>query len=407
MTILGATTWRGPRLLTLQDRVLMGSCVRHVAIVLVMLTSIAVALDTASWITRVGAAAQDRGASAILSVLRFIGLRALDNGTQTFPIAAILGFIWTEVAYHQTGHRLVDRITGRTEWRAMRSILLAGAMVAACQTLVDNVVRPYAVQTMITERLAFWTRYTQSSPSRPQWLSTGETILSGTLERVGSPVLQDVTAFVFDGNRIARLIRADSLTPAGTLDRDGLPQWRLTHSTVASLGEAATGEARGARRGTPTSFVDLTIPLALDPDWLALSPVKPVYLTLSQLTRMARIEHVPDGSANYVSSLMIRLSGGTVVGLLCIFIALFCRRGLERCNMVAAVLSSLAIGYGGLLAMRMLRVIGEYTTYVPLAVAGVAPVVLAVLIVAIVRASTRHDREGCRVPREQRRGADR
>lgn len=379
-----------PRLMSFQDRILFASYMRHVVIVLVMLTTIAVALDTASWINRVGAGAAASGNSPALAILKFLALRIFDNGTQTLPIAAILGFIWTEVAYHQSGHRLIDRITGRTEWRAMRAIFLAGLAVAVVQTVLDNVVRPQAVRTMITERIAYWSRYTEFRPNSTVWISAGGSILEGRAGDIGTSELRDVTYYDFDGNRISRIVRAPVLRPAPKPGPGGVRDWRFETPSVFLLSTAATGAQSGAMVSSE-ELAELTVPLKLDPEWLPLASIRPIYLSLPDLARMARIDNLPDGSANYGSALLGRLTNGLIVGLLCVFIALFCRRRLDHGSLEAAVMFALAIGYGGVLAMRMLRVIGEHASFGPLAVGVVMPLFLKVAIVLNVRWNTRHD----------------
>lgn len=394
MSLLATSAVRRQQFLSLQDRILIGAYFRHVAIVLVMLTTIAVAIDTASWIARVGTAAAAAGGSPILAIVRFIGLRALDNGVQTLPIAAILGFIWSEASYHQSGHRLADRITGRTERRAMRSILVASLVVAGCQTILDNIARPYAVETMIRERMAFWTRYTQMVPKRSTWVATDGAVVQGRLTDIGSSELTDVTYYGFDGNRATTIVTANSLRPAGIVNDAGVPIWLFENASFLDLSQFPV-QNDFSNTDTPAQKIDrMELAMAIDPAWLPLAPIKPVYLTLPELSQLALMEHVPDGAPNYGAWLLGRLTAGIVLGLLCGFIAVFFRGQVDRRGIVTTIAMSLALGYGGVLAMRVLRVVAEYSSASPFAMASIVPGLLLLMIGFTIRENTRHDGVG-------------
>jgi hypothetical protein len=362
-----------------QDRLLVGSYLRHTVILLVLLTAVAVAIDTGAWVSRVYQAGGN-GPAGLLQVLRFLWLRAIDNGVQAMPVAAMLGFVWTEASYHMSGHRLFDRITGRTEGRATRPVLIAAAMLAIFQTGLDNLARPGAVRTMIDERIAFWTRYVEYRPGRPYWFAVPGANIRASIPSLGAGTFEDVTYFAFAANRPTLVIQAAGMEPVSPSGTEPV-SWRFSGAKIRQ--NASANPLR------PLDDIQLAIPI--DPGWLPLAWIKPAYQSVSGLAALAAMTDLPLGVPSYRSWQLQRLSGGMSLGLLCIFVVLFFRNRLERMSLPAATTLTLAAGYGGVLALRMLRVIGEHGALPPLAVAFAAPALFAAAIAVAYRRRTRHD----------------
>jgi hypothetical protein len=362
-----------------QDRLLVGSYLRHTVILLVLLTAVAVAIDTGAWVSRVYQAGGN-GPAGLLQVLRFLWLRAIDNGVQAMPVAAMLGFVWTEASYHMSGHRLFDRITGRTEGRATRPVLIAAAMLAIFQTGLDNLARPGAVRTMIDERIAFWTRYVEYRPGRPYWFAVPGANIRASIPSLGAGTFEDVTYFAFAANRPTTVIQAAAMEPVAPRGIEP-PAWRLTGAKLRQ--NAAANPLR------PSDDIELAIPI--DPGWLPLAWIKPAYQSVSGLAALAAMTDLPLGAPSYRFWQLQRLSGGMALGLLCVLVVLLYRNTLERLSLPVATALTLAAGYGGVLAMRMLRVIGEHGALPPLAVASAAPLFFVAAITVAYRRRTRHD----------------
>ena len=374
-----AATLRFRAMVQWQDRLLVGSYLSHTVILLVLLTAVAVAIDTGAWVARVHESA-GAGLAGLLHVLQFLWLRAIDNGVQAMPVAAMLGFVWSEASYHLSGHRLFDRITGRTEARAARPVFIAAALLAVLQTGLDNVARPGAVRTMIEERIAFWSRYVEYRPGRPYWFAIPGANIRATIPAVGAGRFEDVTYFAFVANRPTIVIQATGMEP---VSRSG-PEATAWRFTGAKLRQNASGTPL-----RPAGDLELAVPI--DPGWLPLAAIKPAYQSASGLAALAAMTDLPLGAPNYRSWQLQRLTGGLALGLLCIFVVLFFRNRLERMSLPTATALSLAAGYGGVLALRMLRVIGEHGALPPLAVASGAPVLFVAAIAVAYRRRTRHD----------------
>ena len=248
------------------------------------------------------------------SVTRYIVLRLLDNGSQVFPIALMLGLVWAETVHGLSGRLTMVRSVGLTFVGRSSALFIIVGLSAPIQFLLDNAVRPYAFMSLSQEGLGDygWT-YTADRKAKAQWLAFGSRVINVTIADDPWPRLTQASIFDFDAQGdLVRVARGSNLeavdgSAAKWRLRDGL-QWAVSDGAgpeVAAPSDAAPGQAAPAD----------DVSIQLSPLWLKYRGIPAKYIPLSDLTTLSADAHVPDAAPRYTAWLAIRVSQALLPGL--------------------------------------------------------------------------------------------
>lgn len=333
-------------------------------------------------------AAVAQGRSGLADTAVFVGLRAADVLAQIFPIAFVLAVLWSEISLSLSGRRLMTRVAGRSLAAGLPALfIMAGGSVAA-QFLLDNYVRPHAVQSLVERKLGTYQQYVaRETDTRGAWLAVGDDILqAGSFDR-GAHAFGKVTLYRFGpDSKLREVVVAERATPQAA--RDGGFTWLLEDGFRADIAGAGRPEpAAGAAEQPPphaTRFARQAIDLAIDPLWMQFRGFKPLYLPLPDLARLARRTAIPADQPDYPTALNLRFAGPLVPGLVCVLvIGAFFVSSVRRSTLASAGIG-LAAAYFGIIASDAVGVLGQGRYVSGPVAAWLSPLLLVALCAAVV-----------------------
>ena len=374
------------------SRYMIGSHAWHIQIVLVMLVCIVLAVDISPWVGSVWSGAADKDFfGAVAAVLRFSAYRTLDITAQVFPIAFVLGMLWTETVHSSSGQRLMVLITGRSHFRAATPLIVIALAGTGIQFGLDNYVRPAAVMQLIGEKLGSYRSYVDRAPSdRAVWLSLGDDVLQARISQADPPTFQALSYYRFAKDHVRDITVAEAArpNPMGSASSwtflDG-KTWQFDANKGRSIDALGT-------RYPGTAFEELGIELPVDPLWLRYRGIDPKYLPATALSRLAKSQAIPSDQPNYAAWLQLRHAQAFIPGLLGLLVAAVFYLLQDRRPVLLAVLVSLALGYLGFAAMRLMTVIAEHAVLSPRMAAWALPALLAMSSAAAFWRLARYDR---------------
>ena len=368
-------------------RYMVGSHVWHIQIVLVLLVCIVLAVDISPWVGTVWSAAANRGlVLAVAAVLRFSIYRALDITAQVFPIACVLGMLWTEAVHSSSGRRLMIMTTGRSYVRSATPLLIVAMAAAAIQFGLDNYLRPLAVMKLIEEKLGSYRDYIDpSAPDHAVWLALGDDILRARIDPVDEATLVDVEHYRFGKNALRTITSAAVARPAAGGDATS---WVLFDGVTWDFGED-TGRSVV---GTAARFEMQEIELPIDPLWLAYRRLEPKYLPATVLDALSSSAGIPSDQPNYAAWRQLRTAQAFIPGMLGLLAAAIFYLTSCRFSLAVAAMVSLALGSLGFAAMRLMTVLAEHAILPSHLAAWGLPSTLLVSCAAAFWHLARHDR---------------
>lgn len=353
MAIIATELVQKPPLLGTYTRVMLRHYAWHIQVVLLAVLGVITAIDISGEVSRVWREGYALGPwTAVANLAQFVLYRVLDNGTQVFPVAFVLGIVWAEIAHSQSGQRTMARTAGMSLAQGATALVIVATLSVPFQFLLDNAVRPYAFMSLSEKGLGeYGWRYRRQRAERTEWLAFAGNIVQVRMRDDQQPVLHDMTAYEF--SPAGELLR---ITDAPALSASQREDWTLSQARVWNFSSAAE-ESRPVGYTAHDQF-PLDIPISTL--WLKYRWIAPKYVPLVDLAALARSDGIPDNAPSYADWLQIRFAQAFNPALvsLCmtgIFFLLLDRRGL----LVSAVCMLFA-GYLGFSVTRVMAVVANY-----------------------------------------------
>jgi len=350
--------WRVP----IYTRVMLGEYLWHIQAVFLATLGVVTAINISSEIAIVWAEGLVDGAfSAVSRAGHYVFLRLLDNGSQVFPAALVLGIAWTEIAHTQSGRRTMVRTAGISLPRASIALIMVVVASIPIQFLLDNVVRPHAFMSLSVNGLGeYGWSYSRMRAERTEWLSFGNDILQVQMEDAPQPILSRATHYRFSAEgELVLLSDAPSMVRHGEGGREAWQlvegrQWALLPPKRIVTREDGERTTRLVGRG------DVDLDLALDPLWLEYRHIPAKYIPLGDLVALSQQASLPDNSPKYHEWLHIRAAQAFNPGLVGLLIALVFVVFVDRFGLIRAGAFMVAAGYAGLTLTRVMAIVAEH-----------------------------------------------
>lgn len=351
----------------------------RVMVVALLIVAVVTPIHVASSVGLTLQQALEQGRSGPWELARFVAFRAADVLSQVFPISLILGVLWSETAHSLSGRRLMALVAGRSLAAEIRALLLVAAGSVAFQFVLDNVVRPHVVLTMIEERVGNYMDYFASAEMRLGiWLTTGDTVLQARGVDRGVPALHDVTLYRFGPtNALEEIAVAQTLRP---LNGSGGSSWRMESGYRVAITEPRTSAGPGmAPQPSTTHFSGHEVALGIDPLWVRYLGIAPGYVRLGDLARLASSSGIPLDQPDYAAGLQQRLSRAVTAGLLCTLATVTFLLGGRRRHVAIAAGMALFVTYLGIAASNAIGALGQSRYLAGPAGVWLAPLLLLLL----------------------------
>lgn len=332
------------------------------------------AINVSPEVTRVWREGGDLGTTAPLSrTAAYIFFRVLDNGSQVFPIAFLLGIVWGEVAHAASGRLVMIRTVGMKFARRNVAFFMLAGLSIPVQFLLDNVVRPYAYMSLSLQGLGeYGWKYRADRLPQTRWLAFGSTVLQVTLQDDPQPRLGPATFYTFDtkGN-LEQVASAREIVPVAGF----AAQWRLREGRVWSMTSDDNHPQAGPSPAIPVDPA-ANLKFSISPLWLRYRDIEPKYVPLADLVSLAQDADLPDNPPKYSAWLEIRISQAFVPGLVALCISVLFALVLDSFGLVAAVGAGLMSSYLGYFLTRIAAIAIENTLGPPILTASVLPLLL-------------------------------
>ena len=385
---------RWPPPLGLYGRFMLVHYVWQIVIVFLALVGAVTAINISSEVSSVW----QRGAAGglgqgIAELTEYLFYRLLDNGSQVFPVAFVLGIAAAEVTHAMSGRQTMVRTTGMSFERGAKALFLIAALSVPAQFLLDNAVRPYAFMSLSVDGLGeYGTGYREERKAQTKWLPFGGNIMQIQLQDDPAPRMSAMTFYEFsrDGD-LQRLVDATSAAPLRALG----DRLRLTDARVwdfARMPATATGETTvqdlAARFAEHASF---DLDLQVSPLWLDYRGIAAKYIPLADLARLAQSRGVPDNAPHYGVWLQIRFAQAFAPGLIALCLSGIFFIFLDRFGLRIAAAIMLAAGYLGFTAIRIMAVVADHGVLPDVVAIWTLPVLFAVTALFLIRFIRRRD----------------
>ena len=354
-----------------ETRYVAGLYLRRAILFSGVVLAIVLALDVAKNMGRVlssnGDAANLNGLSPLAV---YIALRAAFVIPSVFPIAAIMGVIWTEFGLALSRERVMVFSSGRAPVRSLAPALLFGLLIGVAQFVAISYGRPYSAEVQAVSKYRYFgPRYVGPETRGDEWFVTEDAVFNAQIA-FGPPVaLKDVVAYRFSpSGRLESIVRAASASPA---PQNGY--WEFRSGTLRSFAWKQD-EDPGWGAATEVSFDRKDLAISLDPLWAEYADVDVAALPMQVLHALATADSGVPNSVAYKSAYQQRFSGV----LTCIAMALV---GASLSLLMFSpymnptkLLQIAAIGYGIHVGSTSLILLGAY---------GYLPLILAIWILPL------------------------
>lgn len=352
----------------IHTRVMLGAYLRHTLMVAAALMTIAITIDLWPQVAMLSADPRWNGPLLLWHLARLAVLRLPDLLPPFIPFAAFLGVVWSETAFTESRERLLIWNSGRSPLKCLTPALLAGLVIGGAAFLIDGVLRPAAIHVQIREVLGReGIRLDRGKSGGNHWIAQPDGLLRAEIA-YGPPVrLRNVTIYKLDSD--GHLYEVDTAALAEPLPGN---LWRLTRGHYWRADFTARGDAistAGQVEESETPFTTRTVPMALNPLWLANLGLSPQYLYLPELRALSRAHIMSRDTSGYRTRLQALFAeplltvGMTLLGAgLAMLYFAYQTRWL-------AVVSVLLAGYLAHFAVRSFLLMGEFG-YVSSTLAG-------------------------------------
>lgn len=384
---------RWPPRLGLYGRVMVFHYVWHIQVIFLALVGAVTAINISPEVAGIWSRGEADGFwSSLTRLSEYVFYRLLDNGSQVFPVAFVLGIVWAEVAHVLSGRQTMVRTAGMPFQRGATALFLVAALSVPAQFLIDNAVRPYAFMSLSLKGLGeYGWAYGQEHSKQTRWLPFDGDIIQLEVGDDPEPRMSHVTFYEFsrDGD-LRRLVDAESAQahPDGALTLTNARAWDFSRSPAAAADETEVIDM--AARFTEHATLDMD--LAIAPLWLEYRGIAAKYIPLADLARLARATGVPDNAPHYAVWLKIRFAQAFAPGLIAVCLSGIFFIFLDRFGLRIAAAIMLAAGYLGFTAIRVMAVVADHGVLPDIIAIWALPALLAIAAILLIRFIRRRDR---------------
>ena len=350
---------------------------RFLAVTFAAILAVVTAINVSGEISRVWSEAAISGIfHALAATALYLLCRLLDNGSQVFGIAFLLGLVWAEAAHAHGGRLLMVRLAGRPFLRRSTALFVLAALSVPTQFTLDNVVRPWAFMTLSLKGLGeYGWGYTAARSPVQGWYAFDNAVLRATLHDSPEPVIERALLFYFDDRGgLASVATADRIV-APDQDRDrwtmlGAHHWRIGDPIDRRFGMPIGEPGKGTSE----------LGFAISRVWLQYRGIEPKYIPVADLWRLTFDRHLPSERPKYGAWLAIRLTQCFIPGLVALCVGALFAMMLDRRGLMLATGVGLLAAYSGYFLNRI-SALGVENLHLPPAVTAlVLPVTLAILV---------------------------
>lgn len=377
--------------LDVYSRFMIGHYLWFIQIVFLAILSVVTAINVAPEIQIIWHEAAELGfANAVGRSGFYLFLRLLDNGSQVFPIAFVLGIIWAEVAHTSGGRHTMVRAAGMSFTRGATALFIVTGLAMPLQFVLDNTIRPYAFMTLSKQGLGeYGWGYQRARSEKMHWLSFSGNILQVRLRDDPDPKFRKVTLYGFNrSGDLTSITDSQELAPAENDSDRWLiingRNWQISasgQSSIATTIEPDGGTNKLSRLEFPISSL-----------WLEYREIHPKYIPLLDLIRLSHAEGLPDNHPKYQEWLEIRMAQPFTSALLIICIVAVFYLFYDKAGLMYAAGIMLVFGYLGFVLTRVLSIIAQHDIINASIAIWSLPILLTLLALLLIMQIQRRDR---------------
>lgn len=265
-----------------------------VFVILAVVLTLDVASNLRSVISPSESIVQPQGAAKLLF---YVSLRAGYNLAGVFPLAMILGIIWTELELATSNERLMILNAGRRVLVSLVPSLYLGIFVGLLQFGAEAYVRPLTVEQQAVNGFRGYGPKFRPGLSKEQWIVLGSTIVNARVGFTPEVSLNNLVMFSLDSDsNLVDIVTAEIATHSGVED-----VWTLVNGSVWHVPQITQGNAQdGSMDAITFQRADMDIPISTI--WLENIGISPSLLPQSILKDITQADSRVAGVRNYVSA---------------------------------------------------------------------------------------------------------
>ena len=353
---------------------------RYVAMTFVTIVSAITAFNVSIEIGQVWAEASVFDFSTAVSrTLLYLFCRFLDNSSQVFCIAVLLGLVWAETSHALGGRLLMVRVIGLNFLQRSMPLIILATLCIPIQFVFDNIIRPYAYMTLSREGLGeFGWKYARERGANEQWFTFGATAIRMVVRDIPRPTIEHALISRFDetGTLVAITTANQILPPVdgqGAWIMQGARSWRIGDPESLDFGKPVLGEG----------IHDEALDTRISELWLTYRWIEPRFVPLIDLLRLIGDQGLPTDAPDYSAWLTIRMMQPVLTGLVALFVGASFAILLEFHGLPIAAAGGVVAAYGCHFYGRISSLIIENTPASPPLTAILLLVLLALPLVAM------------------------
>jgi lipopolysaccharide export system permease protein len=358
----------------LYTRYMLGAYLRHIVMVTGALMTIALTIDL--W-PQVPLFSGDP-LHVVWGLVRLTCLRLPDLMPPFIPFATFLGVVWSESAFTESRERLLIWNSGRSPLFCLIPALLTGLVMGAALFGLDAWLRPAAIHVQIAERLGReGIRLDRSQSGGNHWIALPDGLLRAEIE-YGPPLkLHNVTIYKLDSDGHLAEVDTASIAQPQTKDRWLLEDGHYWRADSADRGAVLT---TNASQENEIPFGTRTLSMTLDALWLRNLGLSPQYLSLSDLSTLARAPIMSRDLSGYKTRLQTVFGETLFTGMMALLAASLSMLYFAYQTRWFALVAVLLVGYLAHFASKAFILMGEFGYMAPGFAGWLAPLLLAVAV---------------------------
>lgn len=308
---------------------------------------------------------QPEGAARLLF---YASLRAGYNLPGVFPLALILGIIWTELDLATSNERLMILNGGRRVLLSLVPALYMGLFVGLLQFGAEAYVRPLTVeQQAVNGFRGYGPKFRPWSLSDEKWFVLGNTIINARIGFAPQVSLNNLLMFSLDldGN-LVDIVTAEIATHTGAEDL-----WTLKNGSIWHVPQVTPGkEQAGSMQALSFQRSEMDIPVS--PLWLENIGISPSLLPQSTLKEITNAKNRVAGVANYISARQGRVATILQQIVVALLNASLCIRWFSPRTRPTSILKVVGLGFLVYFGFSFVAILGS---------SGVIPVFAATMAI--------------------------
>lgn len=358
-----------PRLYTgIAARNIAATHLRAIAFVMLVLLTVAIAIDLAKTVDGIRAQAVEDGRVMFALMGEYLWYRAVDIVARMLPMACLAGSFLAELLRHQRMENVILATAGAPPTLTFAALLAVAAVTGSVQVTLEGWLRPKAVFAQVDLQLGAYAARFQSGDLGTQWIVEGDRAIQARILRSDTPELRDVRVFEGVGQtQLRRVISAARAVPSQTPGN-----WVLYDATVWS---GAAGNPGSPMRAT--HHAKLPLALSMTTAHLRYYGIYGFYLPNAPLRQIAALKGTVR-AADAQTALVRRFTALFLPGVFAFLGASLAQAGRNgRFFAWWRLLALGTFGYVCVVSVKTFWSLGEFAVLSPLAATAV-PLIFAI-----------------------------